>query len=151
MKTAHTNQTGFQKRQNFYFQRVLRTSLLLAALGTSFAGHAGDTTPVDQLKAFSEQAGRTGDASQGELFFTQKHGGKWSCSTCHNAPPVTEGKHAATAKVIKPLAPAANPRVFTDTAKVDKWFKRNCKDVLERECSPAEKADVMAYLMGIKQ
>lgn len=151
MKTAHTNQIRFQKRQNFYFLRVLRASLLLAALGASFAGHAGDTTPVDQLKAFSEQAGRPGDASQGELFFTQKHGGKWSCSTCHNAPPVTEGKHAATAKVIKPLAPVANPRVFTDTAKVDKWFKRNCKDVLERECSPAEKADVMAYLMGIKQ
>ena len=39
---------------------------------------------------------------------------------------------------------------FTDTAKIEKWFKRNCKDVLERECSAAEKADVLSYLMGVK-
>jgi hypothetical protein len=35
-------------------------------------------------------------------------------------------------------------------AKVDKWFKRNCKDVLSRECTAIEKADVLAYLIGLK-
>jgi len=34
---------------------------------------------------------------------------------------------------------------------VDKWFRRNCKDVLSRECSAAEKADVMAYLISLKR
>jgi hypothetical protein len=48
------------------------------------------------------------------------------------------------------LAPAFNAKAFTDTAKVDKWFKRNCKDVLSRECSAQEKADVLAYLINIK-
>lgn len=139
-----------KNNQAYYVKPILRLGLLLAAFSMPLTGHAADTTPAEQLKAFSAQAGRPGNASQGELFFTQKHGGKWSCSTCHNAPPVTEGKHAATAKTIKPLAPIANAAAFTDTAKIEKWFKRNCKDVLERECSPAEKADVMSYLIGVK-
>ena len=41
-------------------------------------------------------------------------------------------------------------KAFTDTARVDKWFRRNCNDVLQRECSAAEKADVLAYLIGLK-
>jgi hypothetical protein len=31
---------------------------------------------------------------------------------------------------------------------VEKWFTRNCRDVLGRECTPAEKADIMAWLIG---
>lgn len=41
-------------------------------------------------------------------------------------------------------------QAFTDTAKVNKWFRRNCKDVLSRECSAGEKADVLAYLLNLK-
>ncbi|MFP5443986.1 MAG: DUF1924 domain-containing protein, partial [Betaproteobacteria bacterium] len=37
-------------------------------------------------------------------------------------------------------------KAFTDTAKVDKWFRRNCNDVLSRECTAMEKADVLAYV-----
>jgi hypothetical protein len=40
-----------------------------------------------------------------------------------------------------------NPERFTDTAKVDKWFRRNCKDVASRECTAAEKADMLAWLL----
>ena len=64
-------------------------------------------------------------------------------------PPTGQGKHASTGKAIAPMAPAANPKAFTDAAKVDKWFRRNCNDVLERECTPAEKADVLAYLISL--
>ncbi len=72
------------------------------------------------------------------------------------APPATAtrprptGRHESTGKTIAPLAPAFNPKAFTDTAKVDKWFRRNCRDVLERECSAKEKADVLAFLQGLK-
>jgi hypothetical protein len=52
--------------------------------------------------------------------------------------------------LIAPLAPAFNAKAFTDTAKVDKWFHRNCKDVLSRECNAAEKADLLAYLNGLR-
>jgi hypothetical protein len=87
---------------------------------------------------------------QGRVFFNAKHGGDWSCASCHGTPPTQQGKHASTGKVIKPLAPAFNPLAFTDSARVDKWFRRNCKDVLSRECSAAEKADVLAYLISLK-
>jgi cytochrome c peroxidase len=112
---------------------------------------AGDTTPSAQQTKWSEAAGRAGNALQGEVFFNSKHGGQWSCASCHGAPAVVDGKHASTGKTIKPLAPAGNPDAFTDTAKIDKWFRRNCKDVLSRECTPAEKADVLAYLLNMKR
>jgi len=33
---------------------------------------------------------------------------------------------------------------------VEKWFKRNCKDVLARECTAQEKADFVAFLIAVK-
>ena len=127
--------------------------LLAAALAStlwSASVHAADTTPAAQLQHWSAQAGSPGNAAKGQTFFNTKHGGEWSCASCHNTPPTTQGKHANTGKVIAPLAPAFNPKAFTDTAKVDKWFKRNCNDVLSRECSAGEKADVLAYLNSLK-
>ncbi|HET6787981.1 MAG TPA: DUF1924 domain-containing protein, partial [Aquabacterium sp.] len=56
----------------------------------------------------------------------------------------------STNKVIGALAPAANTERFTNPSKVEKWFRRNCKDVLSRECSAAEKADVLAWLITLK-
>jgi hypothetical protein len=55
-----------------------------------------------------------------------------------------------TGKRVKPLAPAFNPKRFTKEEKVNKWFKRNCNDVLGRECTWQEKADVLAYLISLK-
>jgi len=56
------------------------------------------------------------------------------------------GQHAITGKAIKPMAVAANPERFTDPAKVEKWFGRNCKEVIGRACTANEKADFIAYL-----
>jgi mono/diheme cytochrome c family protein len=90
-------------------------------------------------------------AAAGERFFKQTHGNELSCSGCHTENPAASGKHAKTGKIIKALAPAANPERFTDSAKVEKWFKRNCNDVLGRICTPQEKGDVLAYLLSVKQ
>jgi len=114
------------------------------------AAQAADTSPAQQLERFSAQAATPGQAERGQVFFTSRQGGEWSCGSCHGNPPTQPGKHASTGKSIDPMAPAANPKVFTDTAKVDKWFRRNCKDVLQRECSAGEKADVLAYLIGLR-
>lgn len=134
------------------FSRPAALPALLAGvailLGQPLAATAADTTPARQLERFATQAGRPGEAASGEAFFTARHGGEWSCSTCHRAPPSTPGRHASTGKAIDPIAPSANPAALTDTARVDKWFRRNCRDVLSRECTPAEKADVVAYLMA---
>ena len=59
------------------------------------------------------------------------------------------GKHTKTGKEIAPLAPATNPQRFADAAKVEKWFNRNCNDVLGRVCTAQEKGDVLAYLMSL--
>ena len=111
---------------------------------------AADTTAAQQLSYWSAQAGSAGNADRGKTFFSSRHGGEWSCASCHGTPPTTQGKHASTGKSIAPLAPAFNPKAFTDTAKVDKWFRRNCNDVVARECSATEKADVLAYLNALK-
>ncbi len=114
------------------------------------AAWAADTSAAQQLERWSTQAGSAGQADRGRAFFTGRHGGEWSCASCHGNPPVQQGKHASTGKLIEPMAPAFNPRAFTDTAKVDKWFRRNCKDVVQRECSASEKADVLAWLLSLK-
>jgi hypothetical protein len=64
--------------------------------------------------------------------------------------PTQTGKHASTGKPIAPLAPAFNRERFVDAAKTEKWFRRNCNDVMGRECSPAEKADVISWLRTLK-
>jgi hypothetical protein len=87
---------------------------------------------------------------RGEQLFRATHGGDWSCASCHSDNPGRPGQHARTGKVIRPLAPVANPERFTDPAKVEKWFKRNCNDVLDRPCTVQEKGDVLSWLMQIK-
>jgi hypothetical protein len=107
-------------------------------------------TPQTELMRWQQAAGQTGDAAKGQVFFGQLHGGEWSCASCHGQPPTRDSQHASTGKKIAALAPAFNAERLTDSAKVDKWFKRNCNDVLSRECTAIEKADVLAYLIGLK-
>jgi hypothetical protein len=106
-------------------------------------------TPQDLLKPYEAQSGKANSA-RGEQFFNTKHGKEWSCASCHENPPNHETKHIVTGKAIKPLAPSANPARFTDEVKAEKWFKRNCNDVLGRDCTTQEKADVLSWLITIK-
>lgn len=124
--------------------------LVLLCCLSGLAWSAGNSTPQAELARWQQAAGQSADAARGQVFFTGRHGGEWSCASCHGQQPTREGKHASTGKLITPLAPAANPQRLTDTAKVDKWLRRNCKDVLSRECSAIEKADVLAYLISVK-
>ena len=50
-------------------------------------------------------------------------------------------------KVVEPLAPAANPDRLTDRREVEKWFKRNCTQVMGRECTAEEKGHFLTYLL----
>ena len=124
-----------------------------AGLALAWAGTlaAGDLTPAKLLQDFGTQAGAgvSFSAERGRQLFMQK-GGDWSCSTCHTADPRSEGKHAVTGKTLEPLAPAANPQRFTDRAKVDKWFRRNCRDVLGRDCTAREKGDLLTWLLSLR-
>jgi len=121
---------------------------LLACAAFMPAAHAA--TPADTLAGFTTQAGIAAVAARGQEFFTKNHGREWTCSSCHGAVPTQTGKHASTGKPIGPLAPAFNAERFTDKAKIDKWFRRNCNDVVGRECTPSEKADLLSWLISIK-
>jgi len=48
--------------------------------------------------------------------------------------------------VIDPMALSVNPERYTDPDKIEKWFLRNCKWTLGRECTAQEKGDVLTYL-----
>ena len=123
--------------------------ILLFVLSLGITGLAQATTPQELLKSYESQSSKASPA-KGEQFFNAKHGKEWSCASCHDNPPNHETKHIVTGKVIKPLSPNVNSARFTDEAKVDKWFKRNCNDVLGRECSSQEKADVLSWLITVK-
>jgi mono/diheme cytochrome c family protein len=124
-------------------------SLLIPLLALS-AATALAATPADLLAGYAAQAGAPPQAARGQQFFTTRHGQEWSCSSCHGAVPVQGGKHVVTGKAIGALAPASNTERFTDPAKVEKWFRRNCKDVLGRECTVAEKADLLSWLTSLR-
>lgn len=129
---------------------TLRAFALPLLLLPALPARSADTSPAQQLDRFATLAGAPGQAERGRMLFTSRQGGEWSCASCHGNPPVAAGRHASTGKAIEPLAPAANAKAFTDTARVDKWLRRNCNDVLKRECTPAEKADVLAFLINLK-
>lgn len=117
---------------------------------------ASAQTPDEILATIKNEAKKSNSffeefsADRGAKFFKQEHANKSSCATCHTENPAASGKHAKTGKIIKALAPAANAERFTDPAKVNKWFRRNCNDVLDRLCTPQEKGDVLTYLLTIK-
>ncbi|HXF46213.1 MAG TPA: DUF1924 domain-containing protein [Burkholderiaceae bacterium] len=87
--------------------------------------------------------------ARGQQFFNHRCG-EWSCASCHGPAPLAAGKHARTGKQIAPLAPAVHPERFTDAAKIEKWFRRNCNDVLGRECTAIEKGDVLSWLLSLR-
>ena len=130
--------------------------ILLALAATGLAQPVFALTAADTLKQLEQSAKQTDpnfkgvSAQRGERLFKATHGAEWSCASCHSDNPAASGKHAKTGKRIAPLAPAANAERFTRPDKVEKWFRRNCNDVLNRACTASEQGDVLAYLMTIK-
>lgn len=133
----------------------LGTGLLLSGLvGSSLAGSA-ELPILGRYIAEARAATpsfKAPDAARGkglyELQRTTSTGERASCSECHSANPKAPGKTRA-GKLIEPMATSVTPTRFTDPAKVEKWFGRNCKDVLERPCTAAEKADFLLYLSTV--
>ena len=121
--------------------------LALALLGALPGAQAGDTTAALQMQRWNDVAAAPASAERGRVFFSRTHGGERSCASCHGNLPTGSTRHAATGEPIAALAPAFNPTRFTDTAKADQWFRRNCNDVLRRECTASEKSDVLAWLL----
>ena len=137
-----------------HYSSGIRLAITFAALLACATTRA--ETPADFLTSFektarSSNSGFSGfSAQRGEQFFRTTHGDEWSCTSCHTPDPAATGRHVKTGKSIAPLAPAANAERFTSPSKVAKWFKRNCNDVLGRECTAQEKGDALAYLLSVR-
>ncbi len=93
-------------------------------------------------------------AQAGEKFWTTSHAAPEgaenpkprNCQTCHGVDLRKSGEHIRTGKVIDPMALSVNPQRFSDAKKIKKWFRRNCKWVVGRVCTPQEKGDILTYL-----
>ena len=131
----------------------MKTLIILPLLLAS-AGAIADT-PLRSLVYYTTAARQNqpdfnADSMRGQSFALRKWGVSQSlpsCATCHTDRPGEAGRHAITGKPIAALSPAASPKRFSNPAKVEKWFKRNCNEVLGRMCTAAEKADFIKFVM----
>lgn len=133
-----------------------KTSLLLAAL-VSLAGlvlsSASLAGPHEDLLAQYASAAKVSQFSAGrgqELHTRAFAGGKAetpACTSCHGKDARSAGQ-TLTGKPIKAMAVSITPTRYTDAAKVEKWFKRNCVEVLGRECTAQEKGDWLNYMLS---
>jgi hypothetical protein len=128
---------------------------LALLLGMPRRAHAAGPVPADLLRGYEAAARRENpsfagfSAQEGRRIYLAPHaaGGETaSCSTCHTPDPRRRGLTPA-GKVVEPLAPAANPDRLTDPRDVEKWFKRNCKQVMGRECTAEEKGHFVTFLL----
>lgn len=132
---------------------------IISASGTLYA----ETKPNEKIQQLVQEYAKEAavadsgfkgfSANEGLKLFTatRMHSKKKesrSCTTCHTKDPSRVGK-TKVGKKIDPLSPAVTVKRFTDPKKVKKWFRRNCKWVLERECTPEEKGNYITYMMSL--
>jgi len=126
--------------------KITFTALCLAGvLGTAHAGAVDDL-----LTGYTTAGAGPFDATRGKAFWLAERpadgGATRNCGECHGDDLTRAGRHVRTRKPIDPLAPSANPKRLTDTAEIEKWFRRNCDWTVGRECTAQEKGDLLAWL-----
>lgn len=93
-------------------------------------------------------------AEEGKVFFNNKvkaaNGKETACASCHTANPADNGKNIETGKTIKPLSPVVNEKRFADFDKVEAKFTQHCVDILGADCTAAQKANYISYVLTEK-
>ena len=112
---------------------------------------AENNTVTTLLQTYASLGATEASAAQGKqlwrkVFLSNSEYSERSCASCHTEDLNAPGKHIKTGKSIKPMASSVNPERLSDKKKVEKWFKRNCKWTMGRECSVQEKASFLLYL-----
>jgi cytochrome b len=129
---------------------------LALLLGLPSRAHAAGSVAADLLREYEAQARTANPAFAGfsaeaghrmYLATFSVDGQSTSCSSCHTPDPRRPGRTPA-GKVVEPLSPGANPARLTDRREVEKWFTRNCKQVMGRECTGEEKGNFVTWLIG---
>lgn len=140
-------------------KKSITTLALAAVIGISSIGVANAGPREDLLAKFANEAGmavsdfsaeRGKEIYYGDWTGQQGPDGKSEtpkCTSCHGDTP-QQGGQTRAGKPIDPMAVSSTPDRFTDPTKVAKWFRRNCKGVIGRECTPQEKGDFITFLMS---
>jgi uncharacterized protein DUF1924 len=134
-------------------RQLISIIVLACALAAAAAGESAK--PVLDFYANEAKTSDPGfsgfSAERGEhLFRTNFSTGKPdtpSCTTCHTTDARKAGQTRA-GKDIEPMAASANPKRYSDQAKTEKWFGRNCNNVLGRDCSAVEKGDFITFMLS---
>jgi hypothetical protein len=136
-------------------RRAFLAALAAAAIAAATAQAASPDEILADYLAQAKQADAAFagfDAERGAALFRTQHAGADAatpaCTSCHGNDPRGPGENVKTGKAIEPMAVSVNPKRYTDKADVEKWFKRNCNQVLGRECTPVEKGDFLTFMMG---
>ncbi len=135
--------------------------LLVALLGlTAISAQASVANAEKLVMIYSTQAKGANpayagaSAEEGKAFFNRsvktKSGKEMACASCHTANPADNGKHAVTRKSIKPLSPVVNAKRFADFDKVEAKFTQHCVDIIGNDCTAAEKANYITYVLTEK-
>jgi hypothetical protein len=129
-------------------------ALFLIAVFPAFAQSPREAVMAELTAAAKAEnpsfAGFSAERGQA-LYMNPQTGGKPetpSCASCHSEKPSAEGRNVRTGKPIPPMAVSANAKRFTDREETEKWFGRNCKEVLGRNCTSQEKGDFVTWLAG---
>lgn len=127
-------------------KQMLFTGLILSCSSSLMAATTNNDVASQTSKSISQANLSAGKQLWQQTFIGKKPYVERSCTSCHGANVALTGKHIKTNKNIKPMAISTNPQRFTNKAKIDKWFLRNCKWTMGRECTQQEKNDITAYL-----
>lgn len=125
------------------------TALLVAIPFYAQADAVSELEAQYQAQGASSFNATAGKTLWNKTFIDAKTGKERNCGSCHTADLTKQGKHERTGKAIEPMAPSVNPQRLTDVKKIKKWFVRNCKWTLGRECTAQEKGDVLAFLKSL--
>jgi hypothetical protein len=129
---------------------------LAAGIALGLALPLAAAAPRDDLLAAYAAAAKAADpafagfsAERGQTLHTRQFaGGKPdtpACTSCHG-PDVRGPGRTPAGKAVEAMAVSVNPSRYADPAKVEKWFKRNCNEVLGRACTPQEKGDWLSFM-----
>ncbi len=122
----------------------MKNRLLISALLISATAQAVSITEVqDQYRTPGTVPFKS---ARGEKLWQSQPNQNRQCNNCHGKDLRQPGQHQRTHKTIEPMAPSVTADRFSDFAKVEKWFKRNCQWTWGRACTPQEKGDLIEYL-----
>ena len=128
----------------------MKTMITLGMAGLMAAGMAYGSA-VNLMEDYRDAGAGPFSREDGRSAWVQEHqspdgGAARSCASCHGTDLTRPGRHIKTGKFIEPMALSVIATRLSDSKKVEKWFRRNCRWTLGRECTAQEKGDFIQFM-----